>query len=59
MKVREVRDPDAAELGGQPLERALELVEPCPAGLEMAPGESARSRGAGADRDRGPHPATL
>ena len=59
VEIREVRDSEAGELGRQPLEGALELFEPHPASLEMAPGESARSRSAGADRDRGPHRATL
>ena len=35
------------------------FVEPHPAGLEVAPGESACGDGAGGNRDRGPHRATL
>ena len=59
MEIRKVRDPDPRELGRQPLERAVELLESHPAGLEMTPGEGARSCSAGGDRDRGPHRATL
>ncbi len=54
-----MRDPDSLELGGQPLQRALELFEPYPAGLEVAPGNSRGDRGGRADRDPGQHRATL
>jgi len=52
-------DPDSGQLGRQALERAFEFLEPYPAGLEVAPGESACGDGAGGNRDRGPHRATL
>jgi hypothetical protein len=59
MEVRQVRDPDPYELGWESVQGTFELVEPHPAGLEVAPAERAGGNGPGADRDRGQHRGTL
>jgi len=59
VEIRQVRDSNTGQLARQALEWAFELLEPHPAGLEVAPGKCACSGSAGCNRDRGPHRATL
>jgi len=42
MEIRQVYDPQAVELVGQPGDGELQLAQPHPAGLEVAPAEPGR-----------------
>src|SRR5688572_12073558 len=59
VEVREMRDPQAVELGGQPWKLHVERPEAHPTGLEPPPAEQCRGGGAQAADDAREHHETL